>query len=310
MIRAKFYYGESSKLPDCIDYPNHAVGMKRDGERPLRCVIDGDVDGLSQRSLGKWVRAMTNALRQGGELVLEDEVKNFMSETVDKEYECKPSQLWPFSTVSESKLEQLDYIVLEDGTAGPDEELENEKIAANLNVAPSHPYEDTHEALTFGPLSVHVDDVPGLRFRAGPLLDDPLVNPKAAAGAVKAPFHATPELGLIMMENVMAGGGYKYGDFNYHDSKVDAATYLSAIRRHLLLWKDGVDMDAESYQNHLAHVMACCAILIEAQGTGMFIDNRPKTGLIEEALIKSSSTFANYRANHDFKVSNPENDSE
>jgi len=137
--------------------------------------------------------------------------------------------------------------------------------------------EDSHEALTFGPLS-----------------SDPLVNPKKAKGAVKAPFHATPELANIQMSNVMAGGGWKYGDFNYHESSVDAQTYLSAMRRHYLLWKDGVDLDRESGQNHLAHVMACCAILIEAQATGKFIDNRSKTGVVEAALLQSSATFNIY----------------
>ena len=136
---------------------------------------------------------------------------------------------------------------------------------------------DQHEQETFGPLS-----------------SDPLVNPKKAKGAIKAPFHATPSLGIIQMENVMAGGGWKYGDFNYHESAVDAQTYLSAMRRHTLLWKDGIDLDDESSQNHLAHVMACCAILIEAQSTGKFIDNRPKTGLVAAALRKSSETFNAY----------------
>ena len=131
----------------------------------------------------------------------------------------------------------------------------------------------------------------------GPLSDDPLENPKKAKGAVKAPFHATPELANIQMSNVMAGGGWKYGDYNYHESKVDAMTYLSAIERHKMLYKDGVDLDDESLQSHLAHIMACCAILIEAQATGMFIDNRPKTGLVAEALKTSSETFKTYRDN-------------
>jgi len=136
---------------------------------------------------------------------------------------------------------------------------------------------DLHEQETFGPLS-----------------SDPLVNPKKAKGAVKAPFHATPELANIQMSNVMAGGGWKYGDFNYHESDVDAQTYLSAMRRHYLLWKDGVDFDDESGQSHLAHVMACCAILIETQATGNLIDNRAKTGLVEQYLKVSSDTFNNY----------------
>jgi len=136
---------------------------------------------------------------------------------------------------------------------------------------------DQHEQETFGPLS-----------------NNPLINPKKAKGAIKAPFHATPELGNIQMSNVMAGGGWKYGDFNYHESDVDAQTYLSAMRRHYLLWKDGADSDKESQQSHLAHIMACCAILIETQAMGKMIDNRSKTGLVEAALEASSKTFGEY----------------
>jgi len=40
--------------------------------------------------------------------------------------------------------------------------------------------------------------------------------------------------------------------------------------------------------------MAWCAILIEAQATGKFIDNRPKTGLVAAALLKSSEAFNAY----------------
>lgn len=128
----------------------------------------------------------------------------------------------------------------------------------------------------------------------GPLSEDLAVNPKKAAGAIKAPFHALPELAIIQMSNVMAGGGWKYEAFNFHVSKSDAITYLSAIYRHFLLWKDGVDTDEESGQSHLAHIMACCAILIESQSLDKLEDNRPKTGLVEAALKKSSETFANF----------------
>jgi len=129
---------------------------------------------------------------------------------------------------------------------------------------------------------------------AGPLSDDPLVNPKKAAGAVKAPLHAYPMLPIIQMGNVMAGGAHKYGIFNYRESKVDALTYIGALQRHMLLWCDGQDLDPESQQNHLAHMMACCAILLDCHLAGNMIDNRSKTGLVEQELKRSQETFAKY----------------
>ena len=127
--------------------------------------------------------------------------------------------------------------------------------------------------------------------QAGPLSDDPLVNPKKAAGAVKAPLHTLPTLAMIQMANVMAGGAYKYGFHNFRESKIDAQTYIGAINRHFLKWQDGVNFDEESGQHELAHVMACCAILIDAHFTDSLIDNRSKTGLVEGLLKTSQDTF-------------------
>ena len=306
MLRAEFYYSESSKMPDYVNYPEVPGFLMRDGERPMKCITTGNASGVGPRGLGKWTRALKNALRPGGDIVLNKEVTLALCEDMEADLnvggpssesrivECPPSTKYPFGECEESELADAKY-----------------------QARPLSYLGDTHEAQTFGPRPTEkvltdkelsdLAELNSLAIKAGPLSNDPLENPKKAAGAVKAPFHATPELGLIQMENVMAGGGYKYGDFNYHDSKVDAKTYMSAIRRHMLLWKDGVDLDDESQQNHLAHVMACCAIMIEAQGTGMFIDNRPKTGLVAEALRKSSSTFEAYRAEYDRKTSSPEN---
>ncbi len=131
----------------------------------------------------------------------------------------------------------------------------------------------------------------------GPLTDDPKINPKKACGAVKAPLHAYPMLPVIQMGNVMAGGAHKYGIYNYRESKVDALTYIGAIQRHLMKWQDGVDVDEESQQSELAHIMACCAILLDCQITGNLIDNRNKTGKVESELKRSEETFKVYVEN-------------
>ena len=120
-------------------------------------------------------------------------------------------------------------------------------------------------------------------------------NPKLAKGAAKAPMAAYPKLAIVQMANVMACGGFKYGDFNYRESAVDAQTYIGAMDRHLLLWQDGVDLDKETRMSHLAHIMSCCAILIDAEATGMFIDNRSKTGLMEAMLDNSAQEHNRFK---------------
>lgn len=123
---------------------------------------------------------------------------------------------------------------------------------------------------------------------------DPLVNPKKAAGAVKAPMHTLPPLPLVQANNVMAGGNHKYGLYNYRDSQVDAMTYIGAINRHFMLWQDGEDNDQESSQSHLAHIISDCAILLDCLIRGQLIDNRKKTGLLAKELEKSKKTFQQY----------------
>lgn len=128
--------------------------------------------------------------------------------------------------------------------------------------------------------------------------DDPLVNPKKAAGAVKAPMHTIPPLPMIQANNVMAGGNHKYGLYNYRESQIDAMTYIGAIKRHFDLWQDGEDLDPESQQNHLAHLIADCAILLDCQIRDQLIDNRKKTGLLALELVKSQKTFQHFIENN------------
>ena len=119
-------------------------------------------------------------------------------------------------------------------------------------------------------------------------------NPKAAHGALKAPMNATPPTALVELNAVMAAGAIKYDLYNYRDSGIDALTYVSAINRHFSLWQDGQNIDDETGRSHLAHIMACCAIALDAQHTGMFIDNRSKTGLVEGLLKDCAVSHNNF----------------
>lgn len=153
-----------------------------------------------------------------------------------------------------------------------------------------------HEQETFGPMGDPVD-LKAKSFHCAS--DDPKINPKKAMGAVKAPMTALPDIALIQANNVMAGGAHKYGLYNFREAQIDAMTYIGAIKRHFLLWADGVDVDAESYQNHLAHIIADCAILLDASLAGNMIDNRSKTGLVAKELKKSAKTFARYQTQNE-----------
>lgn len=127
-------------------------------------------------------------------------------------------------------------------------------------------------------------------------------NPKAAHGAIKAPMNTCPNTALIELNAVMAGGAHKYGAFNFRDTDIDCMTYISAIRRHFMLWEDGEDIDPESGRNHLAHIMACCALALDAHHTGKLVDNRSKTGLVPALLKDCARTHGEFVGNWKGKI--------
>lgn len=134
-----------------------------------------------------------------------------------------------------------------------------------------------------------------LDYLTGPLSGVPVdlrvlpdSNPKTAYGIKKPSMHLIPGTALMMLAKVMALGAKKYGAFNWRDQPVSASTYISAAFRHLYQWFDGEDIDPESGAPHLAHAMACMAILLDAYAQGTLLDDRPKAGQTDR-IIKELS---------------------
>ena len=73
---------------------------------------------------------------------------------------------------------------------------------------------------------------------------------------------------------VHKSGADKYGAYNWRQVPVSTTTYVSAMMRHLNAFRDGVDLDAESGRSHLSHIMANCAILLDAAAAGTLVDDR------------------------------------
>jgi hypothetical protein len=103
-------------------------------------------------------------------------------------------------------------------------------------------------------------------------------NPKQAYGAQKPDMSLVPQVGLLHCAYAMEDGAKKYGPYNWRDDPVEARTYVAAAMRHLACWLDGEERTADTNVSNLGAVMACCAILLDAQSLGVLIDNRPKAG--------------------------------
>lgn len=101
-------------------------------------------------------------------------------------------------------------------------------------------------------------------------------NPKTAAGAEKTQHWLVPTKPLVGVANVMELGARKYGPFSWLRDRVTMSTYYSAARRHLDVWFEGDDTDAESGEHPLDHVISCCLIIRDAEMAGMCTDDRPQ----------------------------------
>jgi hypothetical protein len=93
-------------------------------------------------------------------------------------------------------------------------------------------------------------------------------------GEAKIKLSDTPTVGLQLMGQVHSNGAKKYGRFNWRNHRVSSTFYYDAAQRHLMAWFDGETIDPESGLPHLAHVMACCNILLDAEKNGKLNDNR------------------------------------
>jgi hypothetical protein len=100
-------------------------------------------------------------------------------------------------------------------------------------------------------------------------------DPKGAIGATKTPLHLLPPSASAAAAWAHKLGADKYGAWNWRSAKVCSATYIGAIKRHLDAWVDGEDLDPESGVTHLAHIIASCNILSDAEAFGTLEDNRP-----------------------------------
>lgn len=133
----------------------------------------------------------------------------------------------------------------------------------------NNPKASTYEtSLTCGVDHAFVENV------ASRMVSYPDDNPKTQYGEKKLKMSSTPVMPLQEMGKVFELGAKKYGRYNWRLHAVSATVYYDAALRHLMAWFEGEDTDPESGVSHLAHVMACMAILMDAQKNGKLKDNR------------------------------------
>jgi hypothetical protein len=89
-------------------------------------------------------------------------------------------------------------------------------------------------------------------------------NPKEYLGREKDCVSKIPMRLMLRLAKVHKLGAEKYGTKNWRLQPVRMSTYYDAIFRHLVEWYEGgEDMDVESKEHHLLHVIACSLIILD-----------------------------------------------
>lgn len=103
-------------------------------------------------------------------------------------------------------------------------------------------------------------------------------NPKTIMGVQKVPLHLVPPSSTHYLALAFKDGATKYGPYNWRDKTVSSSIYVGAAKRHIDAWLDGENLSADAKVHHLAHAMACLAIILDAESVGKLNDDRPTKG--------------------------------
>lgn len=92
------------------------------------------------------------------------------------------------------------------------------------------------------------------------------------------PLHLVPPSAKHFLAQALADGARKYGPYNWRDASISVSVYRAAAERHWDAFWDGEDLAPDSQAHHIAHAMACCAVMLDAWSVGRLIDDRPSAG--------------------------------
>jgi|SRR5579883_3642808 len=110
------------------------------------------------------------------------------------------------------------------------------------------------------------------------------INPKDAISSKKCDLSTFPVIAVYHGAHATVDGGFKYDPYNWRQNKVLARVYIAAAERHLKRFAAGEDLTTDTKVHNLGCVMACCAILLDAETTGNLVDNRAKSPEVLKAM--------------------------
>jgi len=115
-------------------------------------------------------------------------------------------------------------------------------------------------------------------------------NPKDIIGSKKLPLHLLSGIAKIQWCLAQLEGALKYGTWNWRIAGVRASIYLDALERHVEKYKNGEARDPVTRVHHLGNVMACAAIIMDAEAVGKLIDDRPPMAPAKDQIDEAQET--------------------
>lgn len=149
-----------------------------------------------------------------------------------------------------------------------------EKFLSSVN------YEGSIEGI-LGAYNISIDKDDKLRYithrdDSTPKTETKAIDPKEVAGNKKLSFHEMPILTLASIAKPFADGAKKYGLKNFYDFESYTSVYLSALKRHLMLFEVGQDNTSDSNVHHVDSMIAGLMVMREKMLVGKLVDDRKK----------------------------------
>ncbi|CAM3214633.1 dATP/dGTP diphosphohydrolase domain-containing protein [Pseudomonas fluorescens] len=126
-------------------------------------------------------------------------------------------------------------------------------------------------------------------------------NPKDLIGSGKLPLHLWPVTATALGSLGLLDGMLKYGRSNFRAVGIRASIYYDAASRHLNAWFEGEAVDPDSGLPHLAHALACLAIIVDAEAAGKLNDDRMHPGGYRGLINSLTPHVARLKALHEDK---------
>jgi hypothetical protein len=104
--------------------------------------------------------------------------------------------------------------------------------------------------------------------------DTKATNPKDAIAGKKLPLDLVPATLEAFAALGFLEGALKYGKFNWRKAGVKFSVYIGALKRHTKKLEDGEWRDAKTRVPHLASILACAGIALDAYACGKLKDDR------------------------------------